>query len=51
MLWSEWKSEPETWLEVLVSSVVFSLSLFRASSGFAAVQNMEDAIILGMIGR
>lgn len=27
MLWSEWKSEPVTWLEVLVSSVVFSLSV------------------------
>lgn len=38
---SEWKSEPVTWLEKLVSSLVFSLSFFRASSGFSAVQNME----------
>jgi len=49
--WSEWESEHVTWLEELVLSLVFSLSSFRASSGFSAVQNTVKAILLGMIGR
>ena len=51
VLWSEWESEPVTWLEELVLSLVFSLSSLRASSGFSAVQNAVKAILLGMIGR
>lgn len=51
VLWSEWESEPVIWLEELVSSLVLSLSLFRSSSGFSAVQNVEKAILLRMIGR
>lgn len=51
VLWSKWESEHVTWLEELVLSLVFSLSSFRASSGFSAVQNVVKAILLGMTGR
>lgn len=51
VLLSEWESERVTWLEELVLSLVFSLSSFRASSGFSAVQNAVKAILLGMTGR
>lgn len=51
VLWSEWKSEGVTWLEELVLSLIFSLSSFRASGGFSAVQNAVKAILLGKIGK
>lgn len=40
-----------TWREELVFSLVFSLSSFRASSGFSTVGNTVKAVLLGMIGR
>lgn len=47
VLWSEWECD----LAPRISIIIGVLIVFRTSSGFSAVQNVEKAILLGMIGR